>query len=40
MKRLWNRLETADKLAIGCFALYLSLYPITDLAEAIAVWLF
>ena len=39
MKKMWNRLEQTEKLAIGCFALYLSLYPITDLAEAIAVWL-
>ena len=40
MKNLWNRLEQTDKLAIGCIALYLSLYPIVDLAEAIAIWLF
>ena len=40
MRNLWDRLETADKLSIGCILLYLSLYVVVDISEAIATWIF
>lgn len=39
MRRVWNRLDNNTKLALGCMALYLSLYIVVDAAEALAALL-
>lgn len=34
--KLWSKLDSTTKLAIGVFCLYLLLYVVVDIAEAIA----
>ena len=37
--KIWNRFDTTTKLSIACIGLYLSLYIVVDIAEAIAMWI-
>ena len=39
MRKIWNRFDETTKLSIACIALYLSLYIVVDISEAIAMWL-
>ncbi len=33
MKKIWNKMDTSTKLAIGCFMLYMALYVLLDIME-------